>query len=98
MSQGGSPVACALCGEQARLKLSHIIPRFVSRALKRPGGATRPLLCSECEDLFGGYESTFARVVFHPLLANPRVVAKYEKWLVQFAASVSWRVVEEHLA
>lgn len=98
MSESGGARECALCRKQAPLKRSHIIPRFVSRALKAPDGPTRPLLCRECEDRFGAYESTFARVVFHPLIANGRVVAKYDKWLLKFAASVCWRVIEERVA
>src|SRR6478752_2641481 len=97
MSEGGTVAVCALCGTKAKLEKSHLIPRFVYRALQVPDGPTRPLLCGECEDLFSRHESTFARVVFHPLVANSRVVAKYDKWLLQFAASVCWRVLEEHL-
>lgn len=97
MSEGGA-AGCALCGRKAPLKRSHIIPRFVSRALKVPDGPTRSLLCGECEDRFGTYESTFARVIFHPLVTNGGVIAKYDKWLLQFSASVCWRVLEDTLA
>jgi hypothetical protein len=68
----------------------------VYRSLQAPDGPTRSLLCGECEDRFSEYESTFARVVFHPLIANHTLVAKYDKWLLQFAASVCWRVLAEH--
>lgn len=97
MNAGGPATICALCEIHAGLRRSHIVPRFVSRALKVPDGPARALLCSHCEDLFGGYESTFARAVFHPLLADARLVAKYEQWLLQFAVSVCWRVLEAHL-
>jgi hypothetical protein len=89
---------CALCGAQARLEQSHIIPRFVYRGLEIPDGLKRPLLCGACEDQFSEYESAFARVVFHPLVTDPRLVAKYGKWLLQFSVSVCWRVLEEHRA
>jgi hypothetical protein len=89
---------CALCGDQAKLEKSHIVPRFVYRALQVADGPTRSLLCGECEDAFSGYESRFARVVFYPLRADSRLGAKYEKWLLQFSASVCWRILEEHLA
>ena len=89
---------CALCEANAQLKQSHLIPHFVSRALKMPDSPPRALLCGECEDLFGGHESTFARVVFHPLLAKKSLVVKYEKWLLQFATSVCWRVLQAHVA
>lgn len=98
MSPEGVVAGCALCGASAPLRRSHIIPRFVSRALQVPDGPTRALLCGGCEDRFSAHESTFARVVFHPLLAAGRVIAKYDKWLLQFSVSVCWRILEERLA
>jgi hypothetical protein len=98
MSEGGAVAVCALCRARTKLEQSHIIPRFVYRGLKISDGPKRGLLCGECEDLFSRHESTFARVVFRPLVANGRVVAKYEKWLLKFSASVCWRILEEHLA
>jgi len=95
MSQGRVPAVCALCETQAPLRRSHIIPRFVARALQVPDGPTRALLCGRCEELLGRNESTFARVVFHPLVDHGRVVAKYDKWLLRFAVSVCWRVLED---
>jgi hypothetical protein len=98
MSESGGATECVLCRKQTPLKRSHIIPRFVSRALQTPDGPTRSLLCSECEDRFGVHESTFARVVFHPLVANGHVAAKYDQWLLPFAVSVCWRILEDALA
>ena len=98
MSEGPVRVGCALCGTKAKLEKSHVIPRFVYRGLQVPDGPTRALLCGACEDAFSGYESTFARVIFYPLLADSRLVAKYDKWLLKFSASVCWRVLEEGIA
>jgi hypothetical protein len=98
MSQSGVSAVCALCEAKARLEQSHIIPRFVYRGLQVPDGPKRALLCGGCEDLFSRHESTFARVVFHPRVADSVVVAKYEKWLLKFCASVCWRILEEQFA
>ena len=89
-----SSTLCALCSSAGKLEQSHVIPQFVYRGLKQPGGPTRPLLCGECEDLFSLWESQFARDVFHPLVAGKVVPVKYGPWLSRFAASVCWRVLE----
>lgn len=63
---------CALCGTEAELQLSHIIPKFVGRYLKETSiGNIRNhalservvqdiekhyLLCHECEELFSAGE------------------------------------------
>ncbi len=85
---------CALCSRTGELKQSHVIPRFVYRALEQPDGASRPLLCGECEDRFSRWESQFARDVFHPLVAGKAVPVKYGPWLLKFGASVCWRILE----
>jgi hypothetical protein len=85
---------CALCSSDGKLEQSHVIPQFVYRGLKQPGGPTRPLLCGECEDRFSLWESSFARDVFHPLVAGKPVSVKYGPWLSKFAASVCWRILE----
>jgi hypothetical protein len=85
---------CALCSSVAKLEQSHVIPQFVYRGLGQPGGPTRPLLCGACEDRFSLWESTFARDVFHPLVAGKPVPVKYGPWLSKFAASVCWRILE----
>lgn len=102
---------CALCGEEARLQESHIIPKFVIRYLKTSApsairsnrapnrriqdGEKLHLLCRDCEQLFSGWEKTFAENLFVPL-HNPSPVIKplpYRQWALKFAVSVSWRVL-----
>lgn len=56
-------------------------------------GRKRPLLCHGCEQLFSGWEGSFAQYVFHPYCANPTVVIDYGPWLCKFLVSVSWRVL-----
>jgi hypothetical protein len=79
-------ITCALCGANAPLLASHIVPKFVYRFMRRtsPGlirdtqspnelhqdGPTLPLLCEECEGLFSTWETPFAREVFLPLHEN----------------------------
>ena len=58
-------IVCALCGKQAKLMQSHIIPKLVYRRIKShpnsrfrsmddfkreiQDGEKRPMLCTECE-------------------------------------------------
>lgn len=58
-------------------------------------GLTRQMLCGSCEDLFSTWETKFSRLVFHPFVTNSNLVAKYDDWLLRFAVSVCWRILEE---
>src|SRR4030042_4769769 len=73
---------CALCEKHAELQLSHIIPKFIARWIKKTGatgylrnvenervqdGIKEPLLCSDCEQQFSRYENYFAKNFFRPL-------------------------------
>jgi hypothetical protein len=78
---------CALCAKDAELQLSHILPRFVAKWLKRTavGGIRssdqpnrrvqdapkRHFLCRDCEQLLQKWESPFAAQVFEPLHRAP---------------------------
>ena len=72
------------------------MPRFVYRALEATAsdGPTRPLLCGRCEDRFSVWESQFARDIFHPHVRGQARPVKYGPWLLKFATSVCWRVLE----
>ena len=85
---------CALCSAPEKLEQSHLIPRFVYRGLGAPDGPSRPFLCGACEDRFSRWESRFARDVFHPLVAGKATPVKYGRWLLKFATSVCWRILE----
>lgn len=80
---------CALCKEESELHLSHIIPRFISKWLKKTSATNyiraysgkrkqdsfkRFLLCRECEQLFSNYESYFASKFFYPLIKDSRII------------------------
>jgi len=58
-------------------------------------GKKFPFLCQPCEDKLGGWETQFARHVFHPIhrhgIFDRRKPFSYRDWLLRFAVSVSWR-------
>jgi len=58
-------------------------------------GITVPLLCGACEDRFCAWEAKFARLVFHPFVGGKLGIVKYDDWLLKFAVSVCWRILED---
>jgi hypothetical protein len=100
--------SCKLCGKPSELQNSHVIPRFVTKKVKKGGrlGVVNSnqilqdsfkdhLLCRSCEQLFGSWESWFAETIFHPI-QNGSVAGKsisYDHRAMKFAVSVSWRTL-----
>lgn len=98
---------CALCREEKELELSHTIPKFSIRRLKKtsfgnircvenPNRVVQDsekeyLLCSDCEDRFSTVETKFANKIFHPYLNGDEKVFEYSNWLSKFIVSISWR-------
>lgn len=99
---------CALCDkENVVLELSHIIPKFVIRYLKKisigkirtvgePNAVAQDsekhyLLCGDCEDRFNLSETLFADKVFRPFQFGRFTSIDYDKWMHYFLTSVSWR-------
>lgn len=98
---------CALCRQVKELELSHIVPKFVIRYLKKTSvGAIRNmenpdrvvqdgekhcLLCGDCEDLFSTYETKFANSFFHPYMKDNQKEFYYDYEIYYFLTSVSWR-------
>lgn len=98
---------CALCGEEKELQLSHIVPKFVGRHLKKTSvGNIRSiedpnktvqdlekhyLLCHDCEELFSASERWVARDVFYPWKKNQKTEFEYNSYLHYFITSLSWR-------
>ena len=98
---------CALCGSDAELELSHIVPKMAVRTLKKTSvgnirSSENPnmvvqdsekhyMLCGNCEDLFSKEETYFANVLFHPYLKKERINFDYDSRLFYFLTSVSWR-------
>ncbi|MBZ9688491.1 hypothetical protein G9F72_019360 [Clostridium estertheticum] len=101
----GSP--CALCRQAKKLELSHIVPKFVIRYLKKTSvvairnmqnpnkvvqdGEKHYLLCGDCEDLFSIYETKFANTFFHPYMKDNIKEFNYDSNIYYFLTSVSWR-------
>lgn len=98
---------CALCRQPKELELSHIVPKFVIRYLKKTSiGAIRNmqnpnkvvqdgekhyLLCGDCEDLFSKYETKFANTFFNPYMKDNLKEFNYDSDIYYFLTSVSWR-------
>lgn len=98
---------CALCLEYKELELSHIVPKFVIRHLKKTSfGAIRNMenpnkavqdgekyymLCGNCEDLFSTYETKFANKFFYPYMTKGTKELDYDQETYYFLTSVSWR-------
>ncbi|MBB6713896.1 hypothetical protein [Clostridium gasigenes] len=98
---------CALCGLNKEIQLSHIVPKFVGRHLKKssvgdirngenPNRVVQDiekeyLMCHDCEELFSAKETWFANNVFYPRLKNGAVEFDYGENMHYFLTSVSWR-------
>ncbi len=55
------------------------------------------LLCNDCECLFSKFETYFADSVFYPVIDSDSYVINYNKSLLKFAVSLSWRILVYHL-
>ncbi len=98
---------CALCGIDALLQRSHLLPNFLFKRLRGESGqflaASRPrkplqagpvaqLLCYDCEQRFSKCEDQ-AKRIFYPEEKQPGLPIKYGTWLQSFAISISWRAL-----
>ncbi len=53
----------------------------------------RRLMCADCDNtVIGGYEDKFCKEIWQPFLNQTTAAISYDKWLLQFAASLAWRV------
>jgi len=100
---------CQLCEKEETGEISHIIPRFVSKALAKESGyrlrntedpnrivqdtLKLPFLGELCEDIFGKYETPFARK-FQSYLKNPDAVLEIDEQAFRLLVSVCWRVAK----
>ena len=98
---------CRLCGELKSLRHSHIFPKFYWDWLKQTGsgyfreprkpnlkvqdGHKRYLLCHDCETRFSAWETSTAKHVFKPIVADPTKPVSYGAWFYRFLISVLWR-------
>src|SRR5687767_12163676 len=60
-------------------------------------GIKRNLLCHDCEQIFSQSESDFSKKLFYPYVSNSGKIFKYEKWLLNFCVSLSWRILNFYL-
>ena len=51
------------------------------------------LLCSDCEHLFSGFETYFAKEMFYPYLKGKNKPLTYDDRFLKFAVSLSWRLL-----
>ena len=99
---------CKLCGNLSDLQKSHVIPRFVTKSIKKGGrfgainsrqifqdGPKDYLLCRSCEQLFSPWESWFAKNIFHPVQDGQitETCISYRQEAMKFATSISWRAL-----
>lgn len=56
-------------------------------------GLKRYWLCLECEGRLNKSETAFAAALFHPFTSNTTERVSYSHWLIEFAVSLSWRVL-----
>lgn len=98
---------CALCRLNKELQLSHIVPNFVGRKMKKtaPGNiriTNEPnkveqdiekhfMLCHDCEELFSAKERWFANSIFNPWQDTDKARFEYDENLTYFIISLSWR-------
>ena len=104
---------CRLCGIQADLQLSHVIPAVIYRWMRDTSGnsylrfGAQPnkraqdgnkfyWLCQSCEARLSRCEDIFARRIFHPYIKDSGLRMRYGPWLLQFGASLVWRVLKWH--
>lgn len=103
-----------MCGREAELLNSHIIPRFVIRWIKETSatgflrGAEDPdtriqdyheeLLCEDCEMVFSDFEREFASNIFYPYINKNTATFEYGERLQKFVMSVSWRLIVSELS
>lgn len=56
-------------------------------------GITLAMLCESCEGRFSKWEDQFARRLFYPYVGDGGLRVRYGPWLLQFGASLVWRVL-----
>lgn len=100
---------CKLCGRPEELQLSHIIPKYVYRWMKKTGpgrfrligkinkpihdGFKEYLLCKDCEGLLAQKEKWFKDNLFDKYLNASETYFNNDPDLLYFAISIAWRVL-----
>lgn len=100
---------CALCGKEAKLMQSHIIPKFVYKRIKSSknsrfrsldnikhvmqDGEKKQMLCHDCEELFSVYEKEFVSQYFDYYLKTGKITCKTSDMVEKYFLTVTWRVL-----
>jgi hypothetical protein len=63
---------------------------------RRQDGFKVPMLCADCEKLFGTFETYFASSIFYPVVDREDNF-KYDSRLCKFVISVMWRMMQHSL-
>jgi hypothetical protein len=108
------PAECALCGDEAELRDSHTIPRFVFKQLKKSSASpflrgyenpderiqdyNEELLCPDCEEHLNKFESPVAGYIYHPYQRGNSTSFSHDDWLHRFHISVNWRLIHSDLS
>lgn len=104
---------CALCGKEAKLMNSHIIPKLVYKRIRShknsrfrslddftktmQDGEKRQMLCHECEELFSSYEVKFASQYLDYYLSTDRIKHKPSGVVENYFLTIAWRVLWDDL-
>ena len=104
---------CALCGKQADLMQSHLVPKLVYRRIKShpnsrfrsmdnfnkelQDGEKHPMLCHECEEKFSVGETWFANNFLDEYLNTEKIPTVNKDKLDDYILSVAWRILWDDL-
>ena len=104
---------CALCGNEAKLIQSHIIPKLVYKRIRShknsrfrssdnfkkvmQDGEKRPMLCHDCEELFSSYEVKFASDFLDDYLSTNKIKNNLSGEVENYLLTVAWRILWDDL-
>nr|WP_308655926.1 hypothetical protein [uncultured Agathobacter sp.] len=104
---------CALCGNEAKLMQSHIIPKLVYKRIRShknsrfrsldnftrimQDGEKRPMLCHDCEELFSSYEVKFASGFLDDYLNTNKIKHNLSGEIENYLLTVAWRILWDDL-
>lgn len=104
---------CALCGKEAKLMQSHIIPKLVYKRIRShknsrfrslgnftkvmQDGEKRSMLCHDCEELFSSYEVKFASNFLDEYLNSNKLKHNLSGEIENYLLTVAWRILWDDL-
>lgn len=104
---------CALCGKEAKLMQSHIVPKLIYKRIRShknsrfrsldnftkvmQDGEKRPMLCHDCEELFSSYEVKFASDFLDGYLGTNKIKKALSGEVENYLLTVAWRILWDDL-